>query len=141
MGVFRFSGLEALPGWETILGLQFENLVANNLTSLLPKLGMSRTMLKSAAPWRQTPTARKKGCQIDLLLQCDRCICIVEIKRRREIGRDVADEVAAKVKALAMPRDISVKTALVYDGHLAPAVEAEGYFDAVVPISELLMPN
>ena len=141
MGVFRFSGLEALPGWETILGLQFENLVANNLTSLLPKLGMNRTMLKSAAPWRQMPTARKKGCQIDMLLQCDRRICIVEIKRRREIGRDVADEVAAKVKALAMPRDISVKTALVYDGHLAPAVEAEGYFDAVIPISELLTPN
>ena len=141
MGVFRFSGLAALPGWETILGLQFENLVANNLTSLLPKLGMNRTMLKSAAPWRQMPTARKKGCQIDLLLQCDRCIYIVEIKRRREIGREVADEVAAKVKALAMPRDISVKTALVYDGHLAPAVEAEGYFDAVIPISELLTPN
>ena len=70
-----------------------------------------------------------------------RCIYIVEIKRRREIGREVADEVAAKVKALAMPRDISVKTALVYDGHLAPAVEAEGYFDAVIPISELLTPN
>ena len=141
LGVFRFSGLEALPGWDSILGLQFENLVANNLPALLPRLGLDKAMLKSAAPWRQMPTARKKGCQIDLLLQCNRSVCIVEIKRRREIGREVADEVAAKVKALAMPRDISVRTALVYDGHLSPRVEAEGYFDSLIPIDDILSPK
>lgn len=139
MGVFRFSTLEALPGWDTILGLQFENLVSNNLPALLPRLGLSKTMLKSAAPWRQMPTARKRGCQIDLLLQCDRSVCIIEIKRRREIGREVSDEVAAKVRALAVPRGMSVRTALVYDGHLAPSVEAEGYFDAIIPIGDMLV--
>jgi hypothetical protein len=99
---------------------------------------MERTLLKSAAPFRQTATKRHRGCQIDLLLQADRKVCIVEIKRRNEIGREVEDEVAAKVKALALPRDASVRTALVYEGRLAPGVEADGYFDAIVPFSRLL---
>ncbi len=137
-GAFRFTSLEALPGWDSILGLQFENLVTNNLQSLLPRLGLDKVLLKSAAPWRQTATARRKGCQIDLLLQSEKSICIVEMKRRREIGREVSDQVAAKIKALAIPRGISVRTALVYDGHLSPRVEADGFFDTIIPISELL---
>ncbi len=137
-GAFRFNSVETLKGWDTLMGLQFENLVLANLASLLPILGMERTLLKSAAPFRQTPTKRHAGCQIDLLLQSDRKICVVEIKRRKEIGIDIIDEVEAKVKALALPRDISVRTALVYDGHLAPSVEADGYFDETVPASSLL---
>ena len=137
-GGYRFSSLEALPGWDTILGLQFENLITNNLSSLLPRLGLDKTLLKSAAPWRQQPTARKKGCQIDLLLQGEKTIYVIEIKRRREIGSEVAGEVAAKVKALGVSRDISVKTALIYDGRLSPKIEAEGYFDAIVSVRDLL---
>ena len=65
-------------------------------------------------------------------------MCIVEVKRRREIGRDVIDEVAEKVRLLPKRQGISVRTALVYDGHLAPIVEADGYFDAIVPFRSLL---
>ncbi len=104
----------------------------------MPRLGLDKVLLKSAAPWRQLPTPRRKGCQIDLLLQSERGVCIVEMKRRREIGREVADEVAAKVKALALPRDISVRTALIYDGRLSPRVEAEGFFDSLISVSDLL---
>ena len=60
------------------------------------------------------------------------------MKCRREICPNVSDEVAEKVKALAMPRGISVRTALVYDGRLSPRVEAEGFFDALVSADELL---
>lgn len=137
-GAFRFGSLEALNGWESIMGLQFENLILSNLPALLPLLGMDRVMLKSAAPFRQTATQKRKGCQIDLLLESDRKVCIVEIKRQNEIGRGIEDEVEAKVKALALPRGTSVRTALVYEGRLAPSVEADGYFDALVPASRLL---
>lgn len=137
-GAFKFAGVEALPGWDTILGLQFENLIVNNLPAILPRLGLDRVLLKSAAPWRQKQTSRRRGCQIDLLLQSERGVCVVEMKRRREIGREVADEVAAKVRALDLPRDVSVRTALVYDGRLSPRVEAEGFFDSLIPVSDLL---
>ena len=67
-----------------------------------------------------------------------RAICIVEIKRQREIGREVIDEVSEKVRRVPHRDGISVRTALVYEGHLAPIVEADGYFDAVIPFSRLL---
>ena len=63
---------------------------------------------------------------------------VVEIKRKNEIGREVENDVESKVKALALPRDFSVRTALVYEGRLAPGVEADGYFDAIVPFRRLL---
>lgn len=37
-----------------------------------------------------------------------------------------------------MSRNKAVKTALIYSGHLAPIVEAQGYFNAVVDIRDIL---
>ena len=62
----------------------------------------------------------------------------MEIKRKREIGREVIDDVVEKVRRLPRRNGISVRTALVYEGHLAPVVEADGYFDAIVPFRTLL---
>ena len=62
----------------------------------------------------------------------------VEIKRKRNIGHDVIDEVERKAKRLHVGKDVSLRRALVYDGELAPIVEAEGYFDALVQFSDLL---
>ena len=135
---FRFLNIEALPAWETILGLQFENLVMNNIMELLPRLGLQNVLIKSAAPWRQLAGARKKGCQIDMLIQAERMVYVIEMKRRKYIGSEVADEVAAKIEALSLPRSISVRTALVYEGELHPAIAAEGFFDALVSIGDLM---
>lgn len=137
-GLFRFTDLEQLPGWPTILGLQFECLVLNNIVGLLGPLGLDRTVLTSAAPYRRAPHARGEGCQIDLLIQTRRAAWVVEVKRRREIGTEIVDEVAEKVKRLGVGRRMSVRTALVYSGKLSPAVEAEGFFDAIIDAASLL---
>ncbi len=42
-----------------------------------------------------------------------------------------------KVAKLRLPKGISVRTVLVYDGNLAPEVEENGYFDYLVPVSQL----
>ncbi|MBQ7177373.1 MAG: hypothetical protein IJS08_08165, partial [Victivallales bacterium] len=81
---------------------------------------------------------KRNGCQIDLLIQARRSLIVVEIKRQKEIGRDVIDEVDEKVKALVRPDGVSIRTALVYDGHLSPLVAADGYFDAIIPFRTLL---
>ena len=47
-------------------------------------------------------------------------------------------EVDEKVRAIARPTGVSVRAALVYSGHLSPVVEADGYFDAIVPFRKLL---
>ena len=137
---FTFGSLDSLDGWESIMGLQFENLVLANLGSLVGMLGLGNAQILSAAPYRRAASrdGTRKGVQIDLLIQTRRSMCIVEVKRRREIDREVIDEVAEKVNRLPHRSGISMRTALVYEGNLAPIVEADGYFDAIVPFAKLL---
>ena len=140
-GTFEFVSLDALDGIETILGLAFENMVVNNCRVLIPLLNLSGTLVISAAPYRRigSKSSRgRKGCQIDLLLQTRHTMCIVEIKRRREIGREVIKTVDEKVRAIIRPEGVSARAALVYSGHLSPTVAAAGYFDAIVPFGRLL---
>ena len=67
------------------------------------------------------------------LIQTKRTLMAVEIKRRREIGREIIDEVDGKMRRLNFARGLSLRSALVYDGRLSPAVSADRYFDFIVP--------
>ena len=133
-GTFRFSSLEQLPGWNSIMGLQFECLVIANLAGLLPLMGLDSTLLVSAAPYQRPGTNGRRGVQIDLLLQTRRALYVVEIKRKGEIGEEVVDEVAAKVGALRKRRGMSMRAVLVYDGRLSKRVPADGYFSNLIPV-------
>ena len=137
-GLFQFASMEQLKGWDVQLGYQFENLILNHVGDLFTHLGIEKSLVLSAAPYVQRGTKRGEGCQIDLLIQTRRTIYAVEIKRRREIGPEVMDEMAAKVQRLKVAHGVSVRTALVYDGRLSPLIEAEDGFDALIPASALL---
>jgi len=137
-GAFMFSSLEQLNGWDAMLGLQFENLVLNHVADILPRLGLEHSLVLSASPYRRKAGRGVKGCQIDLLIQTERTAIVVEVKRRKEIGAGVIEEVKSKVDALEVSKNLSVRTALVYDGKLSPAVEAERYFDFVLDAASLL---
>ena len=136
-GLYRFADLESLAGWEATLGLQFENLILNNLPSLAPHLGLGRSIVTSAAPYARRG-GRQGGVQVDLLVQTEKSVCLVEIKRRKRIGAEIEDEVRSRLAKLGVRRGISKRTALVYDGVLAPEVVDGGYFDFIVPAAELL---
>lgn len=75
---------------------------------------------------------------MELLIQTRRTICLVEIKRMLEIGREIVSEFDAKARAIERPAGTSIRTALVYDGHLSPLVQADGYFDALIPFQPLM---
>lgn len=140
-GTFEFATLREFEGLDTVMGLAFENLVINNYRELVPHLHLSGSLVMSAGPYRRKGTSGrngKKGCQIDLLIQTRRALYFVEVKRQGEIGREVIDQVDEKVRAIARPRGVSAKTALVYHGHLSPVAAADGYFDAIIPFSRLL---
>ena len=72
-----------------------------------------------------------------MLLQTKKSVCVVEIKRRNLVPASVEDEVRDKIRRLKLPRDISVRSALVYDGELAPELEEDNYFDFLVPAARL----
>lgn len=135
--LFEFSSLEQLKGLEQMFGLQFENLVLNNLQTLFPMLGLDTSLVLSAAPYCQRAASGREGCQIDLMIQTQRMVMVVEIKRRREIGHEVIDEVDEKVKRLKFSSSLSLRTALVYDGRLSPSVAADRYFDFIIPSERL----
>ena len=138
-GTFALGSLDSLDGWDSVMGLAFENLVVNNVRDLMVPLGLGTAHVTSAAPYSRVGSRNgKRGVQADLLVQTHRSMCVVEVKRQREIGRDVIDEVEEKVRRIPHRDGISVRTALVYEGHLAPIVEADGYFDAVIPFRTLL---
>ena len=65
-------------------------------------------------------------------------MCVVEIKRKASIGREIIDEVRRKCRLVPRRRGVSLHTAVVYEGEIAPSVEADGYFDAVIPFRRLL---
>ncbi len=53
-------------------------------------------------------------------------------------GRARSLRPSQKVRRLRAPRGLSVRTALVYAGELAPEVAERGYFDALVSADDLL---
>ena len=143
---YLFESLETLPGWDTVLGLQFENLVVNHFRELVKPLHLEGIPVLSAVPYekraaKKSETSDSKGVQIDLLVQTRKSMYVVEIKRKGRIGESIESEVAAKVARLRHPKGISIRTALVYEGELAPVVRGNGYFDAIVSASDLLGMN
>ena len=137
-GTFTFVSLGQLPGWDAMLGLQFESLIYGNLREVVRRIGLDGTLILSAAPYVQKPTTRAHGCQIDLLVQTRRMHYVVEIKRRETIGEWVVEEVEDKVSRLRTQRTVSVVPVLVYDGILSKRVMADGYFGWTISARELL---
>lgn len=141
LGTYRYLALESLPEWQTVMGLQFENLIVNNAMSLIPHLHIGGAIVESAAPYRNMRNGadgKKAGCQVDLLIQTARTAYVVEIKRQKEIGPEVEDEVRRKISRLPLRSGVSPRPVLVYDGYLAPSVEGTGFFDAIIPARKLL---
>lgn len=136
-GLFRFTTMERLPGWDTIMGLQFENLILNNLDTLCPLIGLEGKLITSAAPYSRRKTATSPGLQIDLLLQTPKALYIVEIKRKKRISSSIEREVQEKIQKLRVPLSKSIRSVLVYDGILPSEIEEDGFFDYLVPVERL----
>lgn len=138
-GTYAFVSLEAMDEWDSVMGLQFENLVLNHYSALIEPLRLGNALIESVAPYRRARKADgRKGLQIDILLQTKRNNYVIELKRQRKIGREIISEVEDKIAKLATPRDKSARAVLVYEGELSPSVETEGFFDSIIPFRSLL---
>ena len=139
---YVLESLEFLPEWNAWLGYQFENLIINNANELFERLHLGGIPVLSAAPYmkrgkKRADGSHEPGLQIDLLVQTRRSVCIVEVKRKKEIDESVEKEVAEKLRRLSVPEGVSKRTALVYEGSLAPVVRGNGFFDAVISADDL----
>lgn len=128
-----------LPGWEAMLGLQFENLVLKNELLILKALHIRPEDVLQAGAFRQTQTARQKGCQIDLLIQTKyKTLLICEIKfSTKTIGQKVQKEVEEKINRLSIPRGYSAVPVLICAGEVSDALIETEYFSMILDMSDL----
>ena len=137
-GVFKYTTLESLPGWDAIMGLQFENLVLNNFRAIAREIGLIGKNVESVAPYFRRGGKRGEGVQIDLLVQLPKCVYVIEVKRQKHLTQAIEEEVSRKIDRLTLPKGKSVKTVLIYEGDLNRSLEEDGFFDFVLPIDRLL---
>ena len=129
-----------LPGWETMMGLQFENLVINNRQLLLKLLHINPADVVNEGPFFQTKTKARAGVQIDYLIQTKyNSLYLCEIKfSKNTITKKIVSEVANKIDHLVTPRNMSLRPVLIHVNGVQDSVVEEDFFTAIVDFSELL---
>ncbi len=133
--------LQRLPqGWLSIMGVQFENLVVNNGSLVCRILGVSPEDLVIANTYFQKAGTRKRGCQIDYLIQTRFCyLYACEVKfRQGVVGTEVIEEVEEKLRRLQLPRGFSCRPVLIHVNGVSEDVVNSGYFARIIDFSELL---
>lgn len=140
LGLFQAKSLSQLPGWNTVMGFQFENLVLNNYLRLIELLKIDFNDVLRLGTFFQNATKRQKGCQIDLLIQTRYgCLYVCEIKfYTAEISKEVAIEFENKLGRLSVPKGTSIRPVLIHCNGVSDAVAEMGLFDYIIDFSELL---
>lgn len=137
-GLYQRTPLESLMVWDTVMGLQCENLLLENVPVLMERVGLGNVAVLNAAPYVQRQTLRRKGCQVDLMIRTRQSLYVFEVKFRKTITVAVVGDVREKVARLKVPKTLSVRTGLVYAGELDAAVPESEFFDFLVPFERLL---
>lgn len=138
----RFSqrSLKSLPGWDAIMGLQFENLVLRNHNTILEKLCILPQDIIFDNPYFQRKTQRNPGCQIDYMIQTQHdTVYVCEIKFSREkIGLEIIEEMREKLKRLKLPKHISKRAVLIHANGVNARAEDSMFFTKIISFEELL---
>ncbi len=139
-GLFRTMSPYRLPGWDGIMGLQFENLVLNNRTTVWKNLGLNVEDIVFENPYFQTRSTKHEGCQIDYMVQTRfKNLYVCEIKfSHNPISVGVIKEMQAKINALEYPKGFAVLPVLIHMGGVTQAAENAGYFAKIINFSENL---
>jgi hypothetical protein len=129
-----------VAAWDTIMGLQFENLVLANRNLLWKHLPFRAEDIANDNPYFQRTFKRKKGCQIDYLVQTRyNNLFVCEIKFSKDpIGGEVITDVKEKISCLVVPRGYSCWPVLIHVNGVSGAVRESGYFSQIIDFSELL---
>lgn len=127
--------------WDSIMGLQFENLVLNNRIQLLEKLEIPVEEIVFQNPYFQTQSTKQQGCQIDYLVQTKyNALYPCEIKfSKRKIGKSIVKEMEKKIAALSLKgKKYSIRPVLLHVNGVDASVEKSEYFSKIINFSEFL---
>lgn len=133
--------IKGLPSsWLSIMGLQFENLVLNNLPKIIEILQIPSHEVIAAGPYLQTKTVSREKCQIDLLIQTKyNQLYVCEIKFSKfEIQLEVINEVQEKINRLEIPRGFSCRPVLFHVNGASESVIDSEFFSSILDFGSLL---
>lgn len=139
-GLFEARSLSSLSGWETIMGLQFENLVINNKHHLWKALNIHADEILSSNPFFQRKTTTAPGCQIDYLIHTKfNTLYVCEIKfSKNPLGTPILKEVTEKIEKLKRPRGVSCIPVLIHVNGVQEAVTESGLFKNIIDFGSFL---
>jgi AAA+ ATPase superfamily predicted ATPase len=137
---YAFKSLSALPGWDTIIALQFENLVLNNRQFIWQKLGIEPEDIISENPFFQHKTTKQVGCQIDYLIQTKfDSLFVCEIKfSKNTLTPEIIDEMQNKIRRLIRPKNFSCRPVLIHANEVHSSIIDSDYFAAIIDFGEIL---
>lgn len=128
------------PAWDSIMGLQFENLVINNSKTLWKRLNIKPDDIVFENPFFQRPSSNQQGCQIDYLIQTRfNVLYICEIKFSREkIKSSITDEVSEKIRRIKIPKQFSLMPVLIHVNGITDQVAESELFAHIIDFGEIL---
>ena len=137
---FRFKSLSSLPEWNTIMALQFENLVLNNRALIHQALNIAPDEIVSENPFYQHKTYRSPGCQIDYLIQTKfNTLYVCEIKfSKNVVDLAVINEVQKKIDALGYSKGYSFRPVLIHVNGVTDDIIDSDFFASIIDFSTYL---
>lgn len=137
---FASRSILSLPGWDTIMGLQFENLVLHNRKSIQKILQIFPETIIFDNPYFQHGTKTQLGCQIDYMIQTSHhFLYICEIKfLERPIGMEILSSMKEKMQRLKLPKHFSLYPVLIHASGVQREVIESGFFAKIIDFGTLL---
>ncbi|MBS0621895.1 MAG: AAA family ATPase [Verrucomicrobia bacterium] len=139
-GAYKKAASGKLPGWDTIMGFQLESLLLTNREFLFKALGVDPAIVLCDNPFLQTPTTRRRGCQIDYLIQTQmNTLILCEFKfSKNELRSSILKELQEKKETLSVPRGFGKALALFHLGGVSPSIEESPLLYRVIDLREAL---
>ena len=141
-GYFKNNALSTMPGFDSIMALQFENLVLSNRKIIIQQLYVSLEDIAMDGPYfqRPQPSKARKGCQIDYMIQTmSNILYLCEIKfSRRKVGVSVIKEMEQKLQNLAKPKGFAVIPVLIHVNGVSDSVIENAIRFRIIDFGEMI---
>jgi len=136
--LFEDVSISSLPGWDSIMGLQVENLVINNRKKLHDLLSIPSSEILHSNPYFQKKTSSQQGCQIDYMIQTKfNAVYVCEIRYSKSpVQLQVINQVKQKIERLKLPKNYSYRPVLIYVGSVSEGLNKSSYFTHLINMSE-----
>lgn len=139
-GAFSDQKISALPNWNTMMGLQFENLVLKNRKKIWDRLGIRAIDIIADNPYFQKRSATRKGCQVDYLIQTRfNTLFACEIKfSLHPLRKEIISEMKEKLSCFNLPKRFSCFPVIIHVNGISESVEESNYFIEIIDFSDLM---